>query len=211
MRKANKIVFVLLLCFGYILSAWAQNLSSMPVAQRDSLLIAIAKKAVLIYGPNYYREYQEPAIEPLSTNPETINAGRVPYLVTFLYDSTQEVMAWGYAAKVTIRGDGTPSSVFFGNGFGRIIPETGLPKGWKRRRIKPILYEDFTFPFYDIHNPDPRQDPENMDVLIERGYVRIYGGPDKWDKWERRKPHTPPAYAQPAIKRALKEMKAKKK
>ena len=84
--------------------AIAQNLNSMPIAQRDSLLISIAKDAILKFAQDYYREYKEPIIEcwqiPLEGGE---NAGKISYRVTFLYNKTEETLELDYAASVAIQ------------------------------------------------------------------------------------------------------------
>jgi hypothetical protein len=108
----------------------------MPIAQRDSLLISIAKEAVLVYkhGPSYYREYKEPIIERGQIPQEGIlNLGgyypeRYFYVVTFPYDSMEEASEWDSATRVGIWEDtGRAEYADFGNGYGWELPEAVIP------------------------------------------------------------------------------------
>jgi len=178
----------------------------MPIAKRDSILISISKEVILKYGPDYYREYSQPIIEQSivppkgEINPTGLNAGRVIYSVTFLYDKTEETMEWDYAAKVNIWADTwQPAGVNFGNGFGRGIPEN---VDWRNATPNPMRYHESIIPLYDINNPDPNQEPVNKDELLRRGWKRSNNG-----QWERTRPDAPPAEAQRAIRRAQEDMR----
>ena len=148
----------------------------MSVAQRDSLLISVAEEVVLKYGPDYYRDYKEPVIKRGQVppkgemNPEGEMASRVYYDVTYLYDETQEVLSFEFAASVRFWADtGKPGGVTFGSGEARIIREN---VDWRNDdTIEPsIYYQSVVIPIYDLNNPDPNQEPKNLDELKRRGY-----------------------------------------
>ena len=153
MKAIKQIFFIILLCVSYN-NAIAQNLGLMPGAKRDSLLIAIAKEAIMKYGPDYYRGDFPPVIERHTVPPKGEinktgeNAGRVSYWVTFLYDKTEETLEWDYAARVTIWEDtGYPTVVMFGNGIGTVVPKGD----WRNdTTIEPIAYQESTRPIYGI-------------------------------------------------------------
>jgi len=204
MKTIKKIIFVILLYASYNVAAIAQNLNSMPVVKRDSILISIAKEAVLKCGPDYYREYKEPVIREDKVPPEGKDAGKIIFWVTFLYDRTEETLEWDYAAQVNIWGDtGRPIAVFFGNGFGRRIPDN---IDWRKdTTIAPMPYQESIRPIYNINNPDPNQEPVNKDVLIRKGFEKRSDG-----EWVRTRPDTPPAEALKVIERAKEEIRQAK-
>ena len=208
MKTITKTIVVILLCVSYSTVSMTQNLRSMPVTERDALLISIAKEAVLTYGPDYYREYREPIIErgqippKGELNPDGNNAGRYFFTVTFPYDRTQERLEWDFAAEVAIWEDTVqPAVVSFGNGLGFGFPENRL-------RSTSDVIETMPFqsalprPIYDFNNPDPNQVPLNIDELIRHGLVR-----DEYGNWVRTRPDTPPVEAQRVIRRAQEEMR----
>ena len=203
--KTIKIVFVILLCVSYNTVPMAQNLREMSVAERNALLITIAKEVVLTHGPDYYREYREPIIErgqmPAKgeLNPDGNNAGRYFYTVAFLYDRAQETLSLDFAAEVVIWEDtGQPTSVIFGNGMGRILEGGDL----ERSTSVVSFHQSLPWPIYDFNNPDPDQVPLNIDELTRRGLVR-----DEYGNWVRTRPDTPPVEAQRVIRRAQEEMR----
>ena len=229
MKTIKQIFLIILLGIGYN-TTMAQNLSFMPIAKRDSLLISIAKEVVLRYGPDYYREYSKPIIEKSTIpmkgelNPTGENSGRVSYRVTFLYDKMEETLEWDYAAKVSIWGDtGYPSWVMFGNGIGTTVPK----ENWRNdTTIEPIAYQDATAPrIYAITIEVPEHivgekereeyikqaeknaipEPANKDELIRNGWVRQSDG-----RWVRTRPEAPPASAQRVIQREIAKMKEAK-
>ena len=115
----------------------AQNLDKMRKNKRESLLIATAKEVVMKYGPDYYRDYKPPVIERYQVppkgerNPTGEMAGKIIYRVIFLYDKTQESLEWDLAARVSFREDtGKPAHIFFGNNWGREVPEN-----WRNETI----------------------------------------------------------------------------
>ena len=149
MKTIKQILFITLLLVSYN-HIIAQNLSSMSVIKRDSMLIAISKDAILKFGPDYYREYKPPVIikgeyPPKGiNNPDGINAGRGYYTVTYLYDKTKETLNWDYAAKVSIWADtGNLDGVMFGCGLGL----SSINMDWRNdMTIKPVPYYDATKP-----------------------------------------------------------------
>ena len=199
-------MFTALLCISCG-AVTAQNLSSMRASQRNALLISIAKETVLIFGPDYYREYGEPIIRRMQTppqgalNPGGENAGRYFYTVTFLYDRTHEMFYSSFAAQVAIWEDtGKPAAVTFGNGFFFGLPEH---RTWNVGEVEPMPFQRaMPFPDYDFSNPDPNQVPRNIDELTRHGLVR-----DEYGNWVRTRPDEPPAEAQRVIRRAQEELR----
>ena len=201
----KKIIFAILLCVSYSTTSMAQNLRTMPVDQRDSLLISIAKEVVLLNGPDWYRKYGEPIIERHEV-PRELNSGRryarrYFYTVTFLYDRTQERLHMDFAARVSIREDGVPVNVQFGNGLLISSPENDLRNVGEAVIPIPFRQAD-PIPIFDPNNPDPDQEPLNINEFIERGFVRSERG-----YWMRTRPDTPPAEAQQTIRRAQEELR----
>jgi len=218
MKKIKQILFMTLLGMGCNTMV-AQNLDSMPVAQRDSLLISRAKEVVLIHGPDFYRDKFPPIIQrtvvppppkngrPISPTDEKL-IGSVLYSVTFLYDQTEEKLSKDYAALVSFFGStGNPESVMFGNGLGIIFSENN--DDWRHRRSEEpsVHYQESIFPIFDFNNIIPGQDPTardpiNKDELLHRGWQRNSDG-----VWERTRPDAPPASAQRAIKQAKEDVR----
>ena len=232
MKTIHKNIFIVLLCVSYH-AVTAQNLDSMPSSKRDSILISIAKEAILKYGPDYYREYAKPIIERNiislkgEMNPTGINAGRISYQLTYLYDKTEETLEWDYAAKVSIWADTWhPSRVQIGTGFIRIIPED---IDWRNdTSIEPFLYQESIVPIYgfiSIEIPDSitdeqareeyfqkafkekesNQEPVNKDLLIRKGWEKGSDG-----EWVKTRPDTPPAEVVKVIERAKEEVRRKR-
>ena len=228
MKTKNQILLIILLCVSYN-TAIAQNLSFMPDVKRDSLLISIAKEVILKYGPDYYREYKQPVISykqypsvgKINDKRFTMLADRYYYVVTYLYDKTEETLEWDYAAEVRIWEDtGNPSGVMFGNGIGTIVTK----EDWRNdTTIEPIAYQDATAPrIYVITIEVPEHivgekereeyikqaeknatpEPANKDELIRNGWVRESDG-----RWVRTRPEAPPASAQIIIQREIAKMK----
>jgi hypothetical protein len=195
----KKIIFVILLCISCNMAVVAQNLDLMPIAQRDSLLISIAKEVVLILGPDYYREYKTIVERRYATGSRY--PGRVFFRVTFLYDRTQERIG-SFAAEVSIWEDtGQLSGVLFGNGMGWSLNRAD----WYRIPYEvggTVPYQQIIFPIYDFTDPNPDRVPLNIDELTRLGMVRVHD-----DFWERTRPDTPPAEAQKVIQRALEELR----
>lgn len=119
----KRILLLISLFLIVVLSVQAQKLSELPQQQRDSILLLVAKAAVLRYGPDYYREYKTPSISFLSkyksqTGPNTWKDGDI-YIVTFFYDQSKERLAEDFAAKVSIWDDTKRAfSIYFGNAWG---------------------------------------------------------------------------------------------
>ena len=197
----------------------------MPIAQRDSLLISIAKEAVLMHGPDYYRDKFPPIIERYLLSPppnigeikihptEEKMIGRTFYSVTFLYDKTEERLSKDYATIVSICANtGNPVRIWFGNGMGRSISEDS---DWREGTDEPILYQEAIFPDYgsmSIYDANLRnqhdvnienQTPINKDELLRRGW-QVNSGTGLF---ERTRPDAPPASAQRAIRQAKEDMR----
>lgn len=143
MKLINKLALIAVLLLSVSqLSAQQINLELLPEAQRDSVLIEIAKKAILKYGPDYYRDYttnpmiEKPAIShffasdtaDLATSyPEL--TGKKIYRVKLFYDKTEEELDEDYAAIVGIVAEsGVVASIAFGNtlGYGVYPNEMGI-------------------------------------------------------------------------------------
>jgi hypothetical protein len=197
----KEIILTILLCASYNVLTMAQDLRSMPIAQRDSLLIAIAREVVLTYGPDWYREYGDPIIRREVRPAEAgADAGRGILFVRFLYDRTLEELEWDFAAEVNFREDtGRPVAVIFGNGLGRLVTESNLRSG---SVIEPMPFQRVIMPIYDFDNPDPDQVPKNIDELTRYGRVRNSAG-----QWIRTRPDTPPAEAQRTIRHAQEDLR----
>ena len=162
MKIITKIILAILLCVGYDTTK-AQNLDLMPIAKRDSLLIATAKEIVLKHGSDYYREYQPPTVKRSQVppkgelNPGGANAGRVLYNVLFIYNKEKEQLGYDFAASVNFWEDtGKPASVFFGNGWGHRVtlteydysPESGEFSG----KLNVRIFDHFGLDVEDIES-----------------------------------------------------------
>ena len=182
--KRIKQIIIFIICTSCCIAANAQFFDTMPVAKRDSLLISLAKEVVLLYGPDYYREYPSPTITSGKFPYDERYLGKPYYLVTFLYDKTIEKLEWNHAAKVRIFADtGEPASVFFGNGIGfGFFAEFS---DWRKGTPNPIPYYDATRPIYIYM--DKNADPVNKEELIEKGWIRQDNG-----QWRRTRPDVPP-------------------
>ena len=171
----------------------AQQLDRMSARQRESFLIETAKEIVMKYGPDYYREYKPPVIERNQVppkgelNPTGEMTGRIFYLVIFPYNKEEEQLDYDFAARVAFWEDtGKSSGVFFGNGWGFMIPDN-----WRTETPTQALYQERqVLPVYDLNNPDPNQEPKNKDELMRRGYERrMVEGREQWIKT---RPDVPP-------------------
>ncbi|MDR1170817.1 MAG: hypothetical protein LBL24_00025 [Bacteroidales bacterium] len=188
-----KSLILMVLLSGSVPVLTAQNLDRMKKNKRESQMIVVAKEIVMKYGPDYYRKYKRPVVERHQVppkgelNPTGEGAGRIFYQVIFLYDKTQESLEHDFAARVTFQEDtGKPTGMFFGNGWGRKLPEN-----WRDETV-PVTeqnpYQEVQlFPIYDYDNPDPNQEPKNKDELIRKGYERRERG-----QWVKTRPDVPP-------------------
>jgi hypothetical protein len=189
MNTMNKITLSILIAIGCILRTNSQNPDSLPSAQRDSMLISIAKEVVLKYGPDYYREYKKPVITQRNVDGGK-GIGRIIYMVTFLYDKTKEELDLDFAALVSIWGDsGKPHAVRFGNsidGFFRYVREDYLQSN---AAIEQTPYQQkYVFPIYDLSRPENKT-PKNIDELRKRGYEERENG-----QWVKVTKDVPPRY-----------------
>ena len=171
------------LCAGCIIAATAQNLSSLPEAQRDSLLISVAKEAILKLGPDYYRENQKPVIS-YHQNPTAdiigderlaSHAERYYYFVIFPYDPAEEKLAYDFSAKVRIWDDtGDLESVTFGCGWGKGGYDI-MGIDWRNdMSITPVPYLEYqvspVYPLIQFFEPeDPPRSQESKDNYIRKG------------------------------------------
>jgi hypothetical protein len=132
------------------------------VAERDSLLLKVAKETVMKYGPDYYRDHQPPTITKTSvpaieSSYGKEHAGRLFYVVIYPADETQEICE--FAASVFIWADtGKAFNVLFGCGFGYGHLEENEREG---RILDPVPYQkDLSRHYRDSvrrANPWPKQ------------------------------------------------------
>jgi hypothetical protein len=103
-----KQILLILFLATIAMTAYSQNLDKMSKENREATLIDTAKKIVLKYGPDYYREYKKPTIGQrfvVGNNDEYYgkeNSGRALYSVIFYYDTIKEILDYKYAARVAI-------------------------------------------------------------------------------------------------------------
>jgi hypothetical protein len=129
-----KLTTIVLLCISTI--CYALNLDSIPQAERDSILIQLARTTVLLYGPRYYREGKT-IIEQKNAESDIGTIGyserdamikrnsSVFYSVTTFYDQTKELFDQEYVSKVNIWAvDPMPFEILFGNRYGYGLKET---------------------------------------------------------------------------------------
>jgi hypothetical protein len=137
----------ILIGLAYSSLALSQNLDSLPQAERDSTLLAIAKKVLLTIGPEYYQVDIAPVISRIifpkapadASADDKKDEGRVTYSVIYYYDKTKVEFEYGYLAAVSIWGDtGLPNIVFFGNGSGIKIPNDGIIPDHARVKYEPF-------------------------------------------------------------------------
>jgi hypothetical protein len=177
-KKRYFATILVMILTGYTTAILSQNLDSMPKFKRDSILIANAKDALLKYGPEYYREYKPPIIKGNTIPPKGDdnttgeNAGRKMYNVTFLYDTTVELLEESYAAIVHIWEDtGNLNGISFGNRWGLLIEAEPDPE--KREAIPPMRYRQVRLrPAYETRDwrYEDKAKPKNIDELKRRGY-----------------------------------------
>lgn len=121
----KKKLFFLLLIFGGLfpskIYSQEKNLEHLPAKERDSILMAVAKEAILTCGPDYYRDHELPKISyhriwrGPANNPK--HNGRKYHSLKYPQDTTKEDLHAGYAVSVCIWADtGEVFELFFGNG-----------------------------------------------------------------------------------------------
>lgn len=136
---------------GQIVSA--QPFDRLPKEKQDSILIEIAKRTVMEYGPDWYRDKFPPEI----TQPDNLggysndqNLEYDWYMVTFLYDKNEEFMYANYSVKVAIsKATLSPEKILFGNN--KMIHIDQLPK--TRSGEKPVMPY---VPMVKRSNPPPK-------------------------------------------------------
>jgi len=200
------IIFIYTSCFTVVV---AQDLRKMPEIQRNAVLISIAREAVLLYGPDYYREVYEPIVE----RKEICLGCGYYYFVTFPYDKTKETLI-GYAAEVQIcENTGRPLGIMFGNGLGtRLLEEWGDWRNGPPAHVGVHKYQDMTKPIYYndgiieiiipqsiANDPEKREayyqqellkydrEPLNKEQLLQRGWEKRSDG-----QWVKTRPDVPP-------------------
>lgn len=114
------LVALFVLCLPVFAMSQTQytNLDNLPVAKRDSVLKAITKEAILMYGPGYYREYK---ITTERTEWKDWHTGvtHPVYLVTYYYDPAVEELSYPYSAEIFVyEKSGKVYEIIFGNGRG---------------------------------------------------------------------------------------------
>ena len=82
--KKYLLTLLLIVC-STIVNAQVKNLGKLPKAKRDSILLDIAKKTVLKYGPDYYEINRPPLIERTVIPAGYKDAGRVEITVKYYY------------------------------------------------------------------------------------------------------------------------------
>lgn len=114
------------LSFGKTFSQ-CSNFENMNQEQRENYLIETSKEVIKTFGPDYYRDNQQPVI----SGPEKFcsgdkrteiskNVGREYYIVTFPYDKSKETLDFDFSSEVKIWKDtGEPLDITFGNGQGK--------------------------------------------------------------------------------------------
>ena len=145
-----KIVLALLITSCSVYKKY--DLGKMSESDREEYLISVGKEVTKAFGPNYYREFEQPIIskEEIFENNDTRlkiqkNLGRKYYSVTFLYDPTKERLIWEHASKVFIWKDsGKPMGVVFGNGHGvHFLLESYKKRLRSKNRIKILYWQPF--------------------------------------------------------------------
>jgi len=194
MKKINVILLFSLLFVSYNTRSTAQNLNNMPVAQRDSFLIASAKEAILLLGPDYYREYKQPEIvyrkmppaDSIGDKRFVSNANRYYYSVIYRYNPEEEILNMDYAARVDIWADnGKLDVVAFGCNLAYGPLEN---RDWRNENLKQIPYRQYNVqPEYPLDTTDPNPEPVNKALLIRLGFEKSSDG-----TWKKVRPDIPP-------------------
>lgn len=112
------VLFVLCLPVFAMSQTRYRNLDKLPAAKRDSVLKAISKEAIMMYGPGYYREYKI-TTERTERQDRFSDKFHPVYLVTYYYDPAVEVLYRPYSAEVRVyENSGKVYEITFGNGIG---------------------------------------------------------------------------------------------
>lgn len=149
------------------------NLLTWPKTERSIYLKAKATKIVLLFAPDFYREYNFEITRKFANRHSQSNSDNVPYYqVTFFYDTRKEKLDnKGIAIYVNIWEDN-------GQAFGCFIPaydnygcafeapdwEDGLYIKWKNEKIYPFPYR---IPKTPLRNPFIARTKAQMDSLRE--------------------------------------------
>ena len=177
-----KVFFVFCLClFISITDVFSQDLRRMPRPERDSILLAKSKAAILKYGEKEYWEHcLSPKIRILEWTFDEENTGRPIYVITYPYDTTLYMFKTYFAAKVEIwADDGNVYSVSFGNNYGYLVEKIEKShssftkmKFWCRSR-----------PEYDREWERIRQEREKrMEIQHKRTLEKERIDAEKWRK-----------------------------
>lgn len=118
MKKIYLLLLLVAQLFPNSKEIYSQNFDKLPQMRRDSLLIAIADRAVEKYGPEYNRGYLTPVVNFEGEYKQGAFKGKTLYTVTYPYDRSKEIMNESFSAKVYILNE-TGKAVFihFGNSF----------------------------------------------------------------------------------------------
>ncbi len=114
------IIFIVLLLNNTLIFGQDIDLTALPKAERDSLLITIAEQTALKYGdPQYLNTGKAPLISH-HKNSQIGNRGTAEiYMVTYLYDPYQYCMNAPYTITVSIFAKtGKAYDIGFGTGYG---------------------------------------------------------------------------------------------
>ncbi|MEJ8755528.1 hypothetical protein WG947_00850 [Pontibacter sp. H259] len=121
--KKVLLLYSLLQCiiFASLAQGSEVNLKSLTVKGRNEHLINTAKKTVIHYNKEFYRQHGKPKIDSYEIT-EGDHRGRRVYTVTFYYDKQIEQMPLNFASKVYIwENTGKPFSIHYGNTMGQNI------------------------------------------------------------------------------------------
>lgn len=145
---------LILICMGILpmqIFAQTRSIHSMPKKERDSIILLMAKKAVMTYGPDYYRDKIPPVITYEGTWDNQFNY----YTVEFLYDQKREKFRHGFAALVHINADqNLVFRIHFGNAavFYAPFPDTIVPLQYKvELPEQKIDYTSSLYTYLDSH------------------------------------------------------------
>lgn len=133
------VLFVLCLPVFAMSQTRYRNLDKLPAAKRDSVLKAISKEAITVYGPGYYREYKI-TTERTERQDRFSDKFHPVYLVTYYYDPAVEVLSYPYSAEVYVyENSGKVYAIKFGNGIGAVDVD--------KRKAGAVIPEKYQIPY----------------------------------------------------------------
>ena len=175
-------IFIFGLClFMSLTDVFSQDLRRMPRPERDSILLAKSKAAILKYGEKEYWEHcLAPKISVLDWTFDENNTGRVMYIITYPYDTTLYLFDAYFAAKVRIWADnGNVFSVGFGNGYGYRVED--IEKN--HSSYTKMKFSCISRPEYDREWERKRQEREKrMEIEHKRTLEKERIDAEKWRK-----------------------------